>query len=67
MAHKDIYDKFCELLPDYAEGVTEWFPNGKDSVRVRLEPRREFIFTIRSSEEWRFETLENFIKSLNTK
>ena len=66
MAHKDVYEEFKALLPDYAEDVSDWFPNGKDSVRIRLgKTHQEFIFTIRSSEEWRFETLANFIKSLN--
>ena len=64
MVHKDIFETFKKLFPIYAEGVTEWFPNGKGSIRVRLGAlHQEFIFTIHSNKEWRFETMENFIKN----
>lgn len=68
MPHKDVFVIFKKLFPPYAEKVTEWFPNGRNSVRVRIkETHQDFVFTYQSNKEWRFETAENFVNSLNKK
>ena len=68
MAHKDVFIMFKKLFPLYAEKASEWFPNGKNSVRVRIsEVHQDFVFTYYSNKEWRFETADIFAKSLNKK
>lgn len=68
MAHKDVFEIFKTLFPMYAEKATMWFPNGKNSVRVRIdELRQDFIFTFLGKKEWRFETVDIFTKTLNNK
>lgn len=65
MAHKDVYKIFKQLFPMYAEKTTEWFPNGKNSIRVRIggTVHYDFVFTFHTSKEWRFETVDNFINN----
>ena len=65
MAHKEIYKIFKTIFPMYAEKATEYFPNGKNSIRIRLgEVHQDFVFTFLSKKEWRFETVDIFAKSL---
>lgn len=64
MVHTEVYRSFKQLLPMFAEQMVEYFPNGKNSIRVRNANHREYIFTIESPREWRFETIELFIKSM---
>lgn len=65
MLHKQIYNWFELYFPDYSgEKVVTWFPNGKDSIRVRHENGQEFIFTYHGIQDWKLETVESFIKNL---
>lgn len=65
MLHKQIYNWFELYFPDYAgKRVLTWFPNGKDSIRVRQTNGQEFIFTYHGIEDWKLETVESFIKNL---
>lgn len=65
MTHKEVYKWFKLYFPQFAEHVTEWFPNGKNSVRVRQKNGQDFIFTYNGRTNWRFETVESFLS--NTK
>lgn len=62
MNHKEIYNAFQSYLPQYAEQTETWFPNGKNSIRVRRKDKREFIFTYRGKLDWHFETVRSFVK-----
>ena len=65
MAHRDVFELFKKLLPTYAEDITEWFPNGKNSVRVRnASLHQDFVFTYEGPQEWRFETVYSFTKTM---
>lgn len=61
MAHKNILMMFKERFADIALQVREWFPNGKDSIRVRLGNRQEFIFTYHGDKDWCLETVNSYI------
>lgn len=63
MAHGDVYKWFELYFPNYTGGNVEiWFPNGKNSIRVRQTNKQEFIFTYNGKDDWRFETAKSFIK-----
>ena len=61
MKHDLILHFFKTHLPFQARLVTEWFPNGKNSIRVRLTNKDEFIFTYNKEKEWCYETVDNYI------
>ena len=64
MIHKDVYTMFEAYFPEVAAKVDVWFPNGKDSVRVRLTSKREFIFSYINDNHWSFETIDSFLEKL---
>lgn len=65
MAHGDVYNCFALYFPEYAgDKVDAWFQNGKNSIRIRMVNRQEFIFTIHDKNNWKFETLDSFISGL---
>lgn len=62
MAHGDVYKCFKLYFPQFADGNAEmWFPNGKDSIRVRMKDKREVIFTCGGKDNWKLETMKSFI------
>ena len=64
MLQREVFDKFKFYCPKFAEVSEMWFPNGKNSIRVRLNNRKEVVFTFNSELDWRFETVESFMKSM---
>lgn len=65
MTHSEVYKWFELYFPQYAgKNVETWFPNGKNSVRVRQINKAEFIFTYQNKENWKFETINSFIQHL---
>ena len=64
MPQKEVFNKFKLYFPKFADASEMWFPNGKNSVRVRLNNRKEIVFTFNSELDWRFETVESFMKSM---
>ena len=67
MTHREIYGWFRVYFELYDKHVDIWFPNGKHSIRVRQANGQEFIFTYNGKEDWRFETLDSFLKSIDKK
>ena len=64
MKHVEVYEKLKELFPMYVENSEDWFPNGKDSIRVRIKSGSDFIFTYHNFYDWCYETLESFIRKM---
>ena len=63
MVHNDVYKRFALYFPDYAGNhVERWFPNGKNSIRQKN--KQEFIFTFLNEKEWRFETIDSYLRAL---
>ena len=61
----DIFEKFVEIMPDsWVQDVWCWFPNGKNSIRLRSHTKKDFIFTYHNKNTWRFETVESFLESI---
>ena len=68
MSHKDIYELFKKLFPMYADASSEYFTNGKGSIRIRLNnPKQDFVFTFINNKEWKFETINSYLKTLKKK
>lgn len=64
MSQEEVYKQFTTKFPQFAEHIQEWFPNGRNSVRVRMKTGSDFIFTYHNWNDWCFETVESFIKKL---
>lgn len=64
MSHEKVYMYFKTYLPKISEVVKEWFPNGKNSIRVRTSNRTDFIFTFYNPDDWCFETLDSYIRKM---
>ena len=64
MTHREVFNLFEKICPveKLGEEIDCWFPNGKDSVRVRLvKHHRELIFTYKDTDNWRIETAKSYI------
>lgn len=64
MSQKEILEKFKTTFPELARNTSIWFPNGKNSIRVRQVGGQEFIFTYNDKKEWILETHKSFIKRM---
>ena len=70
MIHTQVYGFFQTCLPDqahlpaFAEKVETYFPNGKNSIRVRQKDGKEFIFSFNGEKTWRFETIDQFLAGM---
>lgn len=64
MKHVEVYEKYKEMFPEHAVYVEDWFPNGKNSVRVRIKSGSDFIFTYNEWYDWCYETVESHIRKM---
>lgn len=64
MIHSQVYECFKKCLPERTERITEYFPNGKNSIRVRQANGQEFIFTFSNPNSWKFETIDQFLAGM---
>ena len=62
MTHKDLFTLFKYYFPQYVDQIMAWFPNGKDSIRIRTGMGLDYIFTYYNNRCWRFETVNSFYK-----
>lgn len=64
MLQKDVFNKFKELFPQHAEQIEMWFPNGKNSVRVRDYNKHDYVFTYHGRNSWSFETVDCHVERM---
>lgn len=64
MFHSDIFKYFKDCLPDRSEKATEYFPSGKNTIRVRQTNGQEFIFSYNGPKAWKFETIDQYIADM---
>lgn len=63
MVHRDVYKWFENIFPNVAGcRVTAWFPNGRNSIRLRCIDEPELIFTIVDDMTWCLETIKSMEK-----
>ena len=53
------------MFPNMAKYAAMWFPNGRNSIRIRDINKHELIFTYYSDADWRLETVNEFLKNMN--
>ena len=64
MIHSKVFKCFQECLPTFYENAETYFPNGKNSIRVRQKDGKEFIFSFNGEKTWRFETVDRFLADM---
>ena len=63
MTQKEVLKWFELYFPEYTgDRIDTWFPNGKNSIRIRQTNKQEFIFTFVDTSNWKFETINSFMK-----
>lgn len=66
MSHSDVMKWFEKIFPDYSgDRIDMWFPNGRNSIRIRQINGQEFIFTYHGQKEWKLETITSFLNEMN--
>ncbi len=64
MVASKVFECFKDRLPVYAEQTTDYFPNGKNSIRIRQANGQEFIFSINGPKMWKLETMDQFLSGM---
>lgn len=64
MVQKEVFHQLKRYFPEYYENTKEWFPNGKNSIRVRLHGGSDFVFTFRNYKDWCLETVDSHIRKM---
>lgn len=66
MSHDIILGYFRKCIPQCSKPtkIKEWFPNGKNSIRIRFNDDSDYIFTYYGDGVWCFETVDCFIMRL---
>ena len=64
MTHPEVYEDFKTYFPQYEKMTELWFPNGKNSIRARLNNGHELVFTYNGTKKWCFETVDHFLKRM---
>ena len=65
MTRKDVFEAFKDIAHISDERIDTWFPNGRNSVRVRLKTKQELIFTYHTKNYWRLETKGAFLTDMH--
>lgn len=67
MFHKRIYEMFVSIFPCVSNDQLIYFPNGKNSIRIRGVKSLNFntqdvVFTTNAKQtEWKLESLDHYI------
>jgi hypothetical protein len=59
-----LLTKFMEIYPISYEEIECWFPNGKNSIRVRLKGNDDLILTYISKKKWKIESVDSWLDGL---
>lgn len=69
MSHLEVFKRFKSRFPEYVNENARWYPNGKNSIRIRrlcgsISIGPDLVFSCDSKGNWRFETLDYFIQDI---
>lgn len=67
MSHKQLFELFRRMFPDQVKDTIIYFPNGKNSIRLRGFGDypffgQDFVFSYDGKEDWRLETVDSYLK-----
>lgn len=63
MLHNELFDIFKLITHIPKEQIEAWYPNGLDSIRVKLVSGKTVVLTYKSHNYWKIETLDSFLDS----
>ena len=66
MHTKTVLQIFTKILPEMAKQIDQHWPNGRNSVRIKLMNGSQVVFTILERDLWRLESLHSFIRSITS-
>lgn len=64
MTHEDVWDRFRKLFPSFAKSVKDYFPCGKNVIRIRIDDS-DYVFGFFAEDDWTFETVKSFTNKLD--
>lgn len=64
MTHNEVWKRFKEHFDPDANVVECWFPNGRDSIRIRLKGGGDIVFTYKSKKVWKVESVDSYLESV---
>ena len=63
--HEDLFEEYRQMLKVDERLIEEWFPCGKDSIRVRFTDGKEVIWTVTGPENYMIESVESVCRRLD--
>ena len=71
VTHRELFNTYMAIFgcnnDFFSSDSITWFPNGKNSIRVRRRPFEDLIFTFHSDKSWSLETVDKFIDRTSVK
>lgn len=65
MTHNEVWNAFKVAFATAAEVIRCWFPNGKNSIRVRFyNGQPDLVFTYKNKKTWKIETVDSYLESI---
>lgn len=69
MTPRQVYENFRFIFPNYDTTGIEYFPNGKNCIRIRgigdlKHIGNEFIFRYNNLSDWTFESFQSFLRRM---
>lgn len=64
MTHNEVWEAFKKRFSYASNCATYWFPNGKNSIRIRFpDGKPDLIFTYQNMKVWKIETVDSYLES----
>ena len=71
MTHREVFNTYMTIFglsnDFFMSDNISWFPNGKNSIRVRRRPFEDIVFTYHNDKSWSLETVDMFIDRTSVK
>ena len=64
MSHGIIWELYKSKFPNDYKDVDTWFPCGKNTIRIRMKTKHEFIFIATSRDEWSYMPIKKYLKQM---
>ena len=61
MTQKNIYKEFKRLFPQYVKTIRQWYFIASNSICIRTDCDKYFVFTYNDEKDWYFETAVSYI------